>query len=192
MKLLGAFNNTGTDSTPDLTDQLIEQTFISPFNYLNQIDLIFSQAPKQKSTSILLTLSDQNSQVTAISSLNPSQTNSFISFNFSPIKNSYQKTYTLKVQIEGSVQEPIYLKTSPHNYYPDGQLLINQFPQSGDLVFRTYHYSDSNPVNLIANSLINRFKADPAFTLFYGFSLAIFTLIIIKSLISGSGKRKKS
>ncbi len=167
MRLIGDYNDTGTGSILLSLNQSVEQTFISPLDYLNRIDLIFSQAPKLTNTYLKLLVFDNNNQVIAISraTLNKGQTNSFVSFYFSPIKNSQNQTFKFELK-STNTKEIIKLKTSPQK-----------------LVFRTYHLSLQPPVKTIFTSIADKFNHDQSFFIFYLLILGIFTVLVIKNFV---------
>jgi len=198
MKLLGAYNDTGINSLILSNNQYVVQSFVSPLNNLNQVDLIFTQAPKLQPALIKLSVIDPKTNLIVASSqaqLNPNQIHSFISFPFPLIKNSQNNLYNFKISLSDSLPEPVSLKMTPDNYYQNGHLALNNLSISGDLVFRTYHTTTQTYFKAIISPFFENLKQDPKFFIFYflllfllGYKILCLLNKVKKSPIVSKGK----
>lgn len=69
-------------------------------------------------------------------------------FIFPPIKNSAGKYYSFSFSCSSKSAYGLSLWYSSTDFYPDGQMFINNKPLSGDLFFTVYHFTGDQPQNV--------------------------------------------
>lgn len=200
MRSVGAFNTTGNSNGPYLSAGIISQSFVSPSDYLYEVEIITTGARPQHDVPLSMKLIDEKDGVVATSSatLRTGQQDAFVTFAFSPLTNSAHRRYQMQVTVDVSAPEAlgplassaeaslanypdlndIHYKIGQENYYQQGELFINGQEQGReDLVFRTFHSSPQGPVPTFLAIAKKHWQADAVF-------LSLFFLLFA-SLLTG-------
>jgi len=125
------------------TTNRFSQTFVSPQNNLNGIDVYFSTFLRTVHSPYTLTLFASNCQTklssTAIATSKISD-NTFFLIKFPAIPDSLHKTYCFNVGSSGTgPSDPLAVQLSQANQYLAGTTTINNKPSAKDIVF-ALHY----------------------------------------------------
>jgi hypothetical protein len=178
MKLLGTHNTTGNSPAPALADHTIEQSFLSPLDGLWQVELILAEPPTTP-TVLTIELLDNSRNFLASSSgiVAAYQKDSFINFEFEPIKKWQNKQYQIKINPQPT-QPQVALKMGAKNYYPNGEMRVDGQKVTTDLVFRTFHHTNNSYAQHITSIIKNSILNDLGFSLIYLGLVMLLVLLI--------------
>lgn len=177
MRIIGAYNTTGTEAAPTLQGYSFSQEFVSPLDNLHKVEVMFEVPAAEHPQPLLVTIIDvetgeQLREVSGIAEVGAKD--SFIEFEFEPITDSKDKMYELVIGPEIfydvpeglppiTIDQPVQLKFTSDNYYQQGELYINGEASGGDLVFRTFHQIEESYPQFVWNSFVSKLQIDPAF-----------------------------
>lgn len=186
MKLLGAYNTTGDQPAGSVSSSTFKQSFYSPLDGLNVIEILFETPPTDYDHLVTVSVfTVEGEQIRQSDTIVPTTIgNSFAQFEFEPISDSRGKDFYFTISSEildaspTAVTQPapmsVHLKYSEHDYYLRGELFIDNQPSGGDLVFRTFHQAETSHPTHLLNSFTGKISADPVF-----FGVWLLLLLII-------------
>ncbi|WP_119864588.1 DUF6044 family protein [Clostridium isatidis] len=121
----------------------IEQEFTSGENNLSSVSLYIDTKGRENASNINVSIIDKNSGNvlrSVIKNAKDFKNNNYEEFVFSPINDSKDKEYIIKVTSSDANEEnSISLYASENNVYINGNIIINGESQEKDLRFKTYY-----------------------------------------------------
>lgn len=134
---------------------LVEQTFRSQRTNLSKIELFYATYYKEfvdSNLKIELIEKKTNQTIrTAIFNSKVLKDNQWYPFEFEPIRNSYNKTYVLKISSDGSTGKSVtlWMNNASINDVLEGKLYINGSIIPGNLCIKTYFDKETSSISLI-------------------------------------------
>lgn len=131
----------------------IGQTFVSPYNRLCGINIIFSNPQRQAQGTIFFTLWDASTK-TIVSPTLQCRVKTIEDFGsyffvFPPIDDSCGKTYKFTISTCDLLPgKGIALWCAATDVYTDGTMLLNDLPVSGDVYFIAYYFTGDKPLSI--------------------------------------------
>jgi hypothetical protein len=120
------------------------QTFVSPRDGLDGLNIYFSTFGAQVHSPYKLLLMDAKCQNTIRSVKIPVggiNDNSFFTVNFKPVAGSSNQTYCFSVRSTGTYPSPLAVQLSSPNAYPAGKTTLDSISSNKAIVF-SLHYKD--------------------------------------------------
>lgn len=128
----------------------VSQTFVSTENNLCAVRVMLSSPQKIKKGALVFTIKEGKTQENVLQQitlpLKDMDDFSRYFFIFPPLADSKGKEYTFCCSSPSLPPESrISLWYEPHDVYPEGEMLVNGEPASGDLYFTAYSFIGENP-----------------------------------------------
>ena len=133
-----------TQPSPNIGGQgKVGQTFIARRNGLARIDVLLGTHKRQNDKDVFFTLRERKPEnkelITITFNADSVRDNLFYPFRFPPLTKSEGKEYYFFFRSpESTFENSICVWTNTKNIYPDGQYLLNDLPDQGDLIFRVF------------------------------------------------------
>jgi 4-amino-4-deoxy-L-arabinose transferase-like glycosyltransferase len=128
---------------------VLAQTFTASRNNLAAVRVMFSSLKKQRHGSIIFSLMERDDGGTVIRRaglpLREIDDNARYCFIFPPVEYSKGKDYLFRISASSlPAGSGIALWQDREDRYPDGELLVNDTPASGDLYFSAYYFTGNH------------------------------------------------
>ena len=138
----------------------IGQTFVAERDNLCRIDVMLGTHDRENDKKVVFQLWQNNPEKILITQQEFNaldvKNNLYNSIRFSPVNHSKDKTYYFLLQSpESTPDNSICAWMNPKNIYGNGQLMLNDQPHKGDLVFRVYSL---RPVNTEIGRIVRNYS----------------------------------
>jgi hypothetical protein len=193
--VIGAIQDSSTGPVGEIVGPVtVGQTFKSQRDDLSGIGVPFGTYMRNNDHPVEFHLREYGSDIDLVMlQISPQRIrdNALMILMFSPIHDSAQKVFFFFFTSPSSSSGDAFtLWMSSADVYPDGQMIIDDRPSAGDLVFRSYH--TLNFKGLVSEASI---QIDDNRVFFFVYTLVLFALVvecfgasrILKSWLRGNG-----
>jgi hypothetical protein len=134
-----------TNPLPEIVENVeVRQTFLATHGGVSQITFLIGTFARSNESTLLVQLKDSKNRTLRYNTFSMSQfpDNSFLTFNFKPILNSIDKSYSLAISSRSAVSgNAITVWSTSEDSYSFGELSINNTPLEADLVMKISYLS---------------------------------------------------
>ncbi|MCM1577245.1 MAG: hypothetical protein NC078_00420 [Ruminococcus sp.] len=138
-------------------NNFVEQTFLSKENGLTRVDLLLGTYGRENTSNVYFELLDQQGTSFFKQTVNAAslKDNSFYTLDFDTVKDSKEKTYTVKITSDAqSGDNAITVWAANNDIYTDGELYLNGYESGFDISFQVFYSSNVVSKHLMMFSVL--------------------------------------